>query len=52
MKAEQALAEVELKFKDGRIKLKASVDTGASRSLISKRLADYLGAFTPPREAL
>jgi predicted aspartyl protease len=47
VKAEQALAEVELKFKDRRVKLKALVDTGASRSVISKRLADYLGAFTP-----
>jgi hypothetical protein len=47
VKAEQALAEVELKFKDRRVKLKALVDTGSSRSVISKRLADYLGAFTP-----
>ena len=47
VKAEQDFAEVELKFKDRRIKLKALVDTGASRSLVSKRLADYLGASTP-----
>jgi hypothetical protein len=47
VKAEQAFAEVELKFKDRRIELKALVDTGASRSVISKRLAGYLGAFTP-----
>jgi hypothetical protein len=29
VKAEQALAEVELKFKDRRVKLKALVDTSA-----------------------
>jgi hypothetical protein len=52
VKAEQAFAEVELKFKDRRIKLKALVDAGASRSVISKRLADYLGGVHPPREAL
>jgi hypothetical protein len=46
-RAEQAFADVELKFKDRRIKLKALVDAGASRSVISKRLADCLGAFTP-----
>jgi len=47
MRVEQALVDVELGFKGKRVKLKALVDTGASKSVISKRLADYLGAFTP-----
>jgi len=47
MRAEQASARVELRFKDRSVKLKALVDTGASRSVISKRLADHLGALTP-----
>ena len=47
MRAEQASAHVELKFRDKSVKLKALVDTGASKSVISKRLADYLGALTP-----
>jgi len=47
MRVEQAVADVELKFKDKSVMLKALVDTGASRSVISKRLADHLGAFTP-----
>jgi len=47
MRVEQALADVEIGFKGKRVKLKALVDTGASKSVISKRLADYLGAFTP-----
>jgi len=32
------------------IKLKALVDTGASKSFISKRPADELGTFIPLRE--
>jgi predicted aspartyl protease len=47
MKVEQALADVVLKSGDRSIKLKALVDTGASRSLISRSLADELGAFIP-----
>lgn len=45
MKPEQAFANVELKHEGNVIKLKALVDTGASRSIISKRLAEKLGAF-------
>jgi len=44
------MAEVELKSKDRSIKLKALVDTGASKSVISKELADKLGAFVPLKE--
>jgi len=47
MEVEQALADVVLKSGDRSIKLKALVDTGASRSLISRSLADELGAFIP-----
>jgi len=50
MKLEQAIADVELKFKDKNVKLKALVDTGASKSVISKELADKLGAFIPLKE--
>ena len=41
------MADVEVGFKGRRVKLKALVDTGASRSVVSKKLADSLGAFTP-----
>ncbi len=47
MRAEQALAEVELRHRGRSIRLKALVDTGASKSVISKRLADELGSFIP-----
>ncbi len=47
MKPEQAYADVELKHKGIVIKLKALVDTGASRSVIHKRTADKLKALTP-----
>jgi len=47
MKPEQAFADIELKFGDKVVKVKGLVDTGASRSVISKRLADELGTFTP-----
>jgi predicted aspartyl protease len=47
MKFDEAVAEVELRFRDKAVKVRAIVDTGASRSVISRRLADYLGAFTP-----
>ena len=47
MKVEQAVADVELGFKGKCVKLKALVDTGASRSVISKELADKLEAFIP-----
>jgi len=50
MRSEQAIADVELKSKDRSIKVKALVDTGASKSVISKELADKIGAFVPLKE--
>ena len=47
MKAEQAAANVELKSKGKTVRLKALVDTGASRSVIFKELADRLEALIP-----
>ena len=47
MKTEQAIAEAILKYGEKTVKLKCPVDTGASRSVISKRIAEQLGAFTP-----
>ena len=39
MRSKDVLANVELKYKDKIVKVKALVDTGASRSIISLRLA-------------
>ena len=50
MKLEEAVAEVELRFEGRSVRVKAIVDTGASRSVISKALSDALGAFTPLKE--
>ena len=50
MKTEQATAEVEIRYKEKTLKPKCLVDTGASKSIISKELADKLGAFTPFEE--
>ncbi|MEM3833372.1 MAG: retropepsin-like aspartic protease [Thermoprotei archaeon] len=50
MKPEQANADVKLRYGDKSIELKAIVDTGASKSVISKKLADELGAFIPIKE--
>jgi len=36
MKLDEAVAEVELRFDDKSVKVKALVDTGASRSVMSK----------------
>ena len=47
MKAEQAIAEAILKYGEKTVKLKYLVNTGASRSVISKRIAERLRAFTP-----
>lgn len=47
MRFEQAVAEVKLKYGDKFIEVKALVDTSASKSIISKRLTDMLGAFIP-----
>ena len=50
MKPGQAIANVELRHEDKAVKLKGLVDTGASKSVISKRLAEELRAFIPLRE--
>ena len=47
MRVERATADVELRHGDVVIRVKALVDTGASKSVISKNLADRLKAFTP-----
>lgn len=47
MRVEQAAADVELRYEGRVVRVKALVDTGASKSVISKRLAEELGAFTP-----
>ena len=47
MKTEQAMGDVEIRYGEKVIKFKCLVDTGASRSVISKRLSEELGAFTP-----
>jgi hypothetical protein len=51
MKPEQATADVEVRYGDKTIKLKCLVDTGVSRSVMPKRLADELEAFMPLRKA-
>jgi len=50
LKTELATADVELSYGGKRVKLRALVDTGASKSIVSKKIADELGAFTPLRE--
>jgi len=47
VRVEQAAADVELRYEGRVVRVKALVDTGASKSVISKRLAEELGAFTP-----
>jgi len=47
MEYRHVYADVELRYGDRVVKVRALVDTGASRSVISKRIADMLGAFTP-----
>jgi len=47
MKREQATGEVELRYGEKTLELKCLIDTGASLSVISKRLAEKIGAFTP-----
>jgi len=51
MKPEQAFADAELTYGGKSVRLKALVDTGASKSVIPRRLADELKAFTPLKEA-
>jgi len=50
MKPEQTIADIELIYGEKTIKLKSLVDTGASRSVISKKLSEELNAFTPLKE--
>lgn len=50
MRLEKAIAEVELKSDNKTIRVKAIVDTGASKSIISKKLSEKLNAFTPLKE--
>jgi len=47
MKTEKAVAEVELRYGGKTVRLKCLVDTGASRSVVSKRISEDLGAFIP-----
>lgn len=47
MKTEQAIADIKIGYKEKALELKCLVDTGASRSVISKRLSDKLGAYNP-----
>ena len=47
MKPEHAFAEVELRWREKCLKMKALLDTGASRSVVSKDLSDELGSFIP-----
>lgn len=51
MKPEQATADVKLRYGDKYIELKVLVDTGASKSVISKRLTDRLSALVPLKES-
>jgi len=50
MKAEQATGEVEIRCKGKTLRLRCLVDTGASLSVISKRLAEKMEAFIPFEE--
>jgi predicted aspartyl protease len=50
LKPEQAIADVKLSYGGKFIELKALVDTGASKSVVSKRLAEKLDALIPLKE--
>ncbi len=50
MKRDQVSADVEIRYREKSLKLKCLVDTGASLSVISKRLAEKIGAFMPFEE--
>ena len=50
MKTEQALADVEIRCGEKALRLKALVDTGASRSIISVKRSKEVGSFIPLRE--
>jgi len=50
LKPEQAIADVKLSYGGKFIELKALVNTGASKSVVSKRLAEKLNALIPLKE--
>jgi len=50
VKTEQALADVEIRCGEKALRLKALVDTGASRSIISVKRSKEVGSFIPLRE--
>jgi len=50
MKPEQAAADVKIGYEEKAFELKCLVDTNASKSVISKRLADDLRTFIPLKE--
>jgi len=50
LKPEQAAARVRLSYGDKSIEVEALVDTGASKSVISKELAERLNALIPLKE--
>jgi len=50
MKTEQALADVLIRYGEKAVRLKALVDSGASRSIISKKLSKKVGSFIPLSE--
>ena len=52
MKPVQAIANVELKLEGRSVRLKALVDTGASKSVVSRELADEFGVFVSLKKAL
>lgn len=47
MKPEHAFADVKIRYGERTVELRCLVDTCASRSIISKKLSEKLGAFTP-----
>jgi len=50
MKVEHAIADVELRYREREVRLKSLVDTGASTSLISRKLSEEMGSFIPLRK--
>jgi hypothetical protein len=50
VKTEQAFADVEIRCGEKALRLKALVDTGANRSIISVRRSKEVGSFIPLRE--
>jgi predicted aspartyl protease len=50
MKTEQAVADVEIRYGGKALRLRALVDTGASRSIISRKRSEEVGSFIPLSE--